>query len=148
MNAMAGRVLVGCAGWSLPRAVQPRFAEGGSHLARYASRFGVTEINSSFHRPHQRALYEKWAAAVPADFAFAAKLPKTITHERKLLDGEELLRAGALPVPLRIGLSRPTAMAIKRMHCTSSPKKKIRFITGCCSPNTSTTICHGRPCKK
>lgn len=89
---MAGRVLVGCAGWSLPRAVQPRFAEGSSHLARYATRFAVTEINSSFHRPHQHALYQKWAAAVPADFAFAAKLPKTVTHERKLLDCAGLLR--------------------------------------------------------
>ena len=54
---------VGTAGWSLPRAVQDAFAEGDSHLARYASRFPVAEINSSFHRPHQRSLYEKWAAA-------------------------------------------------------------------------------------
>ncbi len=66
---------------------------GDSHLARYAARFAVTEINSSFYRPHQRTVYEKWAAAVPAHFRFSAKLPKTITHERRLLGCEDLLDA-------------------------------------------------------
>ena len=84
---------VGCAGWSLPRAVQDAFGPGGSHLARYAARFPVTEINSSFHRPHQRSLYEKWAASVPEGFRFCAKLPKTITHERRLVGCEGLVEA-------------------------------------------------------
>lgn len=79
-------IRVGCAGWSLPRAVQPQFGAGANHLARYATRLSVTEINSSFHRPHRRAVYERWAAAVPADFAFSAKVPRTITHERRLAD--------------------------------------------------------------
>jgi uncharacterized protein YecE (DUF72 family) len=86
-------ILVGCAGWSLPRAVQASFGPGDGHLARYATRFPATEINSSFHRPHQRALYEKWAAAVAADFRFCVKLPKTITHERRLVDCESPLSA-------------------------------------------------------
>ena len=86
-------ILVGCAGWSLPRAVQESFGEGDSHLARYATRFPVAEINSSFHRPHLRSLYEKWAAAVPAQFRFSAKLAKTITHERRLVGCEDLLDA-------------------------------------------------------
>jgi uncharacterized protein YecE (DUF72 family) len=84
-------ILVGCAGWSLPRAVQDAFGQGAGHLARYATRFAATEINSSFHRPHRRALYEKWAAAVPPGFRFCAKLPRTITHERRLMDCERLL---------------------------------------------------------
>jgi uncharacterized protein YecE (DUF72 family) len=86
-------ILLGCAGWSLPRAVQDAFGEGDSHLARYATRFPATEINSSFHRPHQRSLYEKWAAAVPSGFRFCAKLPKTITHERRMVDCQVLLEA-------------------------------------------------------
>ena len=86
-------IRLGCAGWSLPRAVQDAFGEGDSHLARYATRFPVAEINSSFHRPHKRTLYEKWAASVPEDFRFCAKLPKAITHERRLVDCEGLLDA-------------------------------------------------------
>lgn len=81
-------IRIGCAGWSLPRAGQDAFEPGDSHLARYASRFTLVEINSSFHRPHQRTLYEKWAASVPPTFRFCAKLPRTITHERRLVDCE------------------------------------------------------------
>ncbi|RYY98861.1 MAG: DUF72 domain-containing protein [Comamonadaceae bacterium] len=101
-----GRIVVGCAGWSLPRAVQDAFGAGDSHLARYATRFAATEINASFHRPHRRSLYEKWAAAVPPDFGFCAKLPKTITHEQRLIATEPLLdtfldEAGGLGGQLR-----------------------------------------------
>lgn len=53
-------------------------------LARYATRFSVAEINSSFYRPHQRKTYERWAASVPAGFRFSVKLPQTISHELAL----------------------------------------------------------------
>ena len=86
-------IRVGCAGWSLPRAVQDDFGPGGSHLARYATRLPAAEINSSFYRPHRASLYEKWAASVPADFGFCVKLPKAITHERRLAGCDELLDA-------------------------------------------------------
>jgi len=85
-------IRIGCAGWSLPTAVQDQFGEGASHLQRYATRFGAAEINSSFHRSHRSSLYERWAQAVPEDFRFCAKLPKTITHERRLVDTDDLLR--------------------------------------------------------
>jgi uncharacterized protein YecE (DUF72 family) len=97
----AGEPGVGCAGWSLPRAVQDAFGAGDSHLSRYATRLTATEINSSFHRPHGRSVYQRWADSVPAGFRFCAKLPKTITHERRLVgcDGlldEFLAQAGGL----------------------------------------------------
>jgi uncharacterized protein YecE (DUF72 family) len=87
------RVRIGCAGWSLPRAEQARFVAGGSHLERYASRFDAVEINSSFHRPHRPATYERWSASVPSSFRFSVKLPKTITHGLRLRDAGELLAA-------------------------------------------------------
>jgi len=55
--------------------------------------FGAAEINVSFYRSLRPALYAKWAASVPAGFRFSVKLPKTITHERRLLDCEEPLAA-------------------------------------------------------
>jgi uncharacterized protein YecE (DUF72 family) len=66
-------------------------AEAGSHLARYARRLNAVEINSSFHRPHRTATYARWAAATPVDFRFAVKIPKTMTHERRLHDCDALL---------------------------------------------------------
>jgi uncharacterized protein YecE (DUF72 family) len=94
-DAPAVRTLVfaGTAGWSLPRAEQGRFPAEGSHLERYARLLRGTEINASFYRSLRPALYAKWAAAVPADFRFAVKVPKSVTHERRLLDCEEPLAA-------------------------------------------------------
>lgn len=91
MNRIAARV--GCAGWSLRRDEWPRFPEAGTHLQRYAARFNAVEIDSSFYRPHQRKTYQRWAASVPEYFRFAVKLPKTITHIKRLHDADEALTA-------------------------------------------------------
>lgn len=77
---------IGCAGWSLPRDQWPHFPVEGSHLERYAMRFDAVEIDTSFYRPHRPETYARWAASTPAHFRFAVKLPKTITHERQLVD--------------------------------------------------------------
>jgi uncharacterized protein YecE (DUF72 family) len=92
-SARTGAVFVGCAGWTLPAPVQPAFPAEGSHLQRYAARFPAVEINSSFHRPHRPETYARWAQAVPADFRFCAKLPKTITHGQRLVDADDALAA-------------------------------------------------------
>lgn len=84
-------MFVGTAGWSIAHQHAGRFGRGGSVLERYATRFSAVEVNSSFHRPHRRATWERWAAATPAAFRFSAKLPKTITHERRLVDCAEPL---------------------------------------------------------
>lgn len=82
---------IGTAGWTIPREVAEQFPAEGSSLQRYASRFPVAEINSSFHRPHRISTWERWRDSVPANFRFSAKLPKTITHQAKLADCGELL---------------------------------------------------------
>ncbi len=87
----ATAVYVGCAGWSIPRVSQGDFPGDGSHLERYAARFPGVEINSSFYRPHRPATYARWGASVPAAFRFSVKLPRAITHERRLVGTEPLL---------------------------------------------------------
>lgn len=81
----------GTAGWSIPRQDAHAFPAAGSSLERYATRFTAVEINSSFHRPHRPATWERWRDSVPADFRFSVKLAKEITHERKLRDCVEPL---------------------------------------------------------
>ena len=88
-----GSIRIGTAGWSLPAAGREAFAAGGHQLARYASRLHAVEINSSFHHPHGRATWERWAGLVPDDFAFSVKLPRRITHEARLVDAGGLLQA-------------------------------------------------------
>lgn len=85
--------IVGTAGWSIARGEAEHFPAEGSALERYAAVFGGAEINSSFHRSHRASTWERWAASVPPDFRFSAKLPKTVTHGQKLADCSGLLAA-------------------------------------------------------
>ncbi len=87
---------IGTAGWTLPKPHAHHFPSPGdtklTHLQRYADRLHCVEINSSFHRPHQRKTWERWAACTPANFRFAVKVPKTITHTAKLHNTGALLQ--------------------------------------------------------
>ena len=81
---MPGRIIVGTAGWSIPRASTARCPSDGTHLQRYGRTFGCVEINSSFHRPHSAATYTRWARSAPPGFRFSVKVPRVITHDRQL----------------------------------------------------------------
>ena len=83
-TSSATQVRIGCAGWSIPGRHGALFGTGDSHLARYATRFDVVEINSSFYRPHAANTYARWASAVPRGFRFSVKLPQAITHDARL----------------------------------------------------------------
>jgi len=84
-------VRIGTAGWVIPRQSAERAAGEGSHLERYARVCNCVEINSSFHRAHRPATWARWAEAVPEDFRFSVKFPKTVTHEAKLAVPAEAL---------------------------------------------------------
>lgn len=86
-------VLVGCAGWSLPREHQAGFPAEGTHLERYAARFPAAEINTSFYRPHRPSTYARWGASVPPSFRFSVKVPKAITHGLRLRGAGDALDA-------------------------------------------------------
>ena len=83
--------MIGTAGWSIPAQHAGAFPEEGSHLQRYSRVFSAVEINTSFYRPHRPSTYERWAGTVPAGFRFAVKMPKEITHARRLVQAEEPL---------------------------------------------------------
>jgi uncharacterized protein YecE (DUF72 family) len=84
---------IGTAGWAIPARAADAFPREGSSLERYSARFGCAEINSSFHRSHRPDTWRRWADSVPDGFLFSAKLPKEITHKRRLMDCAEPLAA-------------------------------------------------------
>jgi len=94
-------IFVGTAGWSVPREIADEFPAEGSGLERYASCFPVAEINSSFHRPHRPSTWERWYHSVPASFRFSVKLPKVVTHERRLGACSDALDQFARQVEIR-----------------------------------------------
>lgn len=83
--------MIGTAGWAIPANDRPSFPALGTALQRYASVLPCVEVNSSFHRPHRRSTWERWASTVPDDFRFAVKIPKAISHGHRLRDADDTL---------------------------------------------------------
>jgi len=86
------RILIGTAGWGVPRSFTGELPSTGTHLERYGCGFRCCEINTSFYRPHRAATWQRWADSVPEDFRFAVKAPRSITHEAKLAGSGEALK--------------------------------------------------------
>jgi len=84
-------LIVGTAGWSIPANDAGSFIKKGSLLERYASRFPGVEVNSSFYRSHRISTWARWSDSVPENFRFSVKIPKAITHERKLIECDDLM---------------------------------------------------------
>jgi uncharacterized protein YecE (DUF72 family) len=133
---------IAIAGWSIRREHADSFDGGESHLQRYATRFNAVEINSSFYRPHKPATYARWAASVPEQFRFAVKMPRTITHNKRLRGvGDELNRfadeVSALgdrlgPILIQLPPSLAFDAAIARAFFASCRERFAGFIA--CEP--------------
>jgi len=84
-------LFIGTAGWAIPASVREAFPREGTALERYAGVMRCAEVNSSFHRPHRRTTWERWADSVPEDFRFSVKIPRSISHVRRLVGAEAQL---------------------------------------------------------
>lgn len=82
-------VLIGTSGWSYRSWRGPFFPEKlrlADHLEFYAEHFQTTELNGVFYRTPTVEAVKNWAARTPADFVFAWKASKFITHWKRLTD--------------------------------------------------------------
>ena len=99
-----GEIRLGTSGWDYPEWVGPVYPVHGASdkLRFYAQQFPVVEVNSTFYRLPPPTVAASWARRTPAAFRFAAKFPRTITHERRLVSAdEELARFLEVLRPLR-----------------------------------------------
>jgi len=72
----------------LPPSLPPR-----ERLGAYASWCNAVEGNTTFYATPARDTVRSWAGQTGSDFRFVLKLPKPITHERRLADVDDQLRA-------------------------------------------------------
>jgi uncharacterized protein YecE (DUF72 family) len=87
---------VGTSGYNYPEwrgSFYPSDLPAAKMLPYYAERFSTVEINYTFYRMPTARLVTGWADQVPADFRFTLKAPRRITHDRKLRDVADPLRA-------------------------------------------------------
>ena len=76
---------VGTSGYSYPEWVDAGFYPAGTRpggmLALYARQFAVAELNYTWYQMPKAPAIERMRCQVPADFRFAVKLTRTMTHE-------------------------------------------------------------------
>ncbi len=92
--SLGDRVKVGCSGWSYKDWVGPFYASNlpaKDYLKFYSKVFNCVEIDSSFYRIPNQFMIEQWKRVTPDGFIFSPKVPKKITHEKKLSDFESTL---------------------------------------------------------
>src|SRR5207247_1242696 len=74
----------------------PRGLKAKDMLGYYAGRLRTVEVNTTFYRTQPEDVVAGWVAAVPADFRFAVKAHRRITHNRRMPNLEEALRILAM----------------------------------------------------
>lgn len=64
----------------------PASTKPGTELALYSRLCNAVEGNTTFYAEPSEATVERWLEQTPPEFRFAFKLPREITHERRLQD--------------------------------------------------------------
>jgi len=83
-------IFLGTSGWSYKEWEGSFYRKGEkSKLRAYSQVFQTVEIDSTWYRYPSKGTVMGWLRYSPSDFVFTAKIPKVITHNKKLgLEGD------------------------------------------------------------
>lgn len=105
-----GRAFVGVSGWRYPSwrgDFYPRGLTQSRELEYVASHMNSVELNGSFYSLQRPSSYERWRDSTPADFVFAVKGGRFITHMLALKNTEQALAnffaSGVLALGAKLG---------------------------------------------
>ena len=82
-------IRIGCSGWnyrSWREDFYPKGLPASRWLEHYATVFDTVEVNTTFYRLARREAVERWVRQTPADFCFAIKASRYLTHMKRLTD--------------------------------------------------------------
>jgi uncharacterized protein YecE (DUF72 family) len=95
-KSLAGTLLrIGCSGWQYRHwrgVFYPADLPTARWLPYYAEHFNTVEINNSFYRLPEAGTFDAWRVRAPADFVYAVKASRYLTHMKKLKDPHDPLR--------------------------------------------------------
>ena len=88
------KIKIGTCAWSYEDwrgAFYPEHLPAAERLAFYAHHFNSVEVDSTFYAAPAAKTALHWFETTPPDFVFSCKMPREITHERRLRDCAEPL---------------------------------------------------------
>jgi uncharacterized protein YecE (DUF72 family) len=97
--SVSAQLMVGTSGFAYSSwrgSFYPRRLKPAEMLGFYGQRLGTVEVNTTFYRTQPEEVVAGWVRAVPADFRFAVKAHRRITHNRRMPNLEEAIRVLAL----------------------------------------------------
>ncbi|ASK29013.1 histidine kinase [Chryseobacterium sp. T16E-39] len=83
---------IGCSGFynnDWKGVFYPENTPGKDFLIFYAKQFNAVEINSTFYRKPTAKTLVKWFDDTPEEFRFFIKIPKSVSHEKRLIECKE-----------------------------------------------------------
>jgi len=89
---MALRYYIGTSGWHYDHwrdRFYPKELTKAKWLEFYTHHFTTVELNNSFYRLPSESAFANWHDSSPANFAFAVKVSRFITHIKRLKNSEE-----------------------------------------------------------
>lgn len=85
-------LFIGTSGWQYAHwrgTFYPQSLPSARWLDQYAAQFQVVEVNNTFYRLPEANVFRSWAERTPADFLFAVKMSRFLTHIKRLRDPDE-----------------------------------------------------------
>lgn len=85
---------IGTAGWSYlkwDKEFYPKGTKAAEKLKYYASQFNSVELNNTFYNLPAKEQFAEWEKQVPAEFEFAVKASRYITHTKRLKEADKIL---------------------------------------------------------
>lgn len=92
---MKKKVNIGCSSfynsyWK--KIFYPENIPSAKWFAYYCTQFNTYEMNGSFYKFPTLKIMDNWYQKTPEDFLFSVKAPKEITHSKKFIDCQELIK--------------------------------------------------------
>lgn len=129
-------LLIGTSGWSYNEWAGVFYPSSSTNkLSFYSKVYPTAEVDSSFYAFPSKGLVLGWARHTPENFVFSVKLPRLITHEKKLDLGKgaetELIRFLSLLKPLMVsGKLGPILVQLPPSYSFQSDNEKLKSFIG------------------
>lgn len=95
MSKKSGRIFIGTSGWNYNHwrgIFYPEKLSTKDWFDYYRKKFDTVEINNTFYNLPDSVVFKSWEKQAPADFIYAVKANRYITHMKKLKEPESALK--------------------------------------------------------